>query len=104
MPGVDFNALRTEITMEHVLSQLGFQPTSRSGDQLHGPCPVHGSTSPGSRTFSVNLTNGRYYCHKCHSRGNHLELWAAVHKLPLYDAALDLCRALNREVPWIHRW
>jgi DNA primase len=104
MPGVDFNALRTEITMEDVLSQLGFQPTSRSADQLHGPCPVHGSTSPGSRTFSVNLTNGRYYCHKCHSRGNHLELWAAVQKLPLYDAALDLCRTLNREVPWIHRW
>jgi DNA primase len=104
MPGVDFNALRTEITMEEVLRQLGFQPTSRSGDQLHGPCPVHGSTSPGSRTFSVNLTNRRYYCHKCHSRGNHLELWAAVHKLSLYDAALDLCRALTREVPWIHRW
>jgi len=104
MPGVDFNALRNEISMEDVLQQLRFQPTGRSGDQLHGPCPVHGSTSPGSRTFSVNLAKGRYYCHKCHSRGNQLELWAAVHKLSLYDAAVDLCRTLAREVPWIHRW
>jgi DNA primase len=104
MPGVDFDVLRAEITMEGVLSERGFQPTSRSGDQLHGPCPVHGSTSPHSRTFSVNLATGRYYCHKCHSRGNQLELWAAVHKLTVYDAAVHLCRALAREVPWIHRW
>jgi hypothetical protein len=104
VPGVDFNVLRTEITMEQVLNQLGFQPTSRSGNQLHGPCPVHGSTSSSSRTFSVNLDTGRYYCHKCQSHGNQLELWAAVNKLPMYEAALDLCRALGREVPWIQRW
>ena len=76
MPGVDFNVLRNEVGMEDVLNQLRFRPTSRSGNQLHGPCPAHGSTSPGgSRTFSVNLTNERY-----------------------------LCRVLAREVPWVHRW
>lgn len=104
MPGVDFNVLRAEITMEQVLKQLHFEPTSRSGDQLHGPCPVHGSTSPRSRTFSVNLATGRYYCHKCHSKGNQLELWAAANKLSLYEAAVDLCRTLGHEVPWIERW
>jgi DNA primase len=104
MPGVDFDVLRNEITMENVLTRLGFRPTSQSGDQLRGPCPVHGSKSPHSRTFSVNLASGRYYCHKCHSRGNQLELWAAVYKLSLYEAAADLCRVLAREVPWIHRW
>jgi DNA primase len=104
MPGVDFNVLRDEISMEDVLQQLQFQATDRAGDQLHGPCPVHGSTSPGSRTFSVNLSKGRYYCHKCQSHGNQLELWAAVHKLSLYDAAVDLCRAMARDVPWIRRW
>ena len=104
MPGVDFNVLRTEIAMEQVLNQLGFQPRSRSGNQLHGPCPIHGSTSSGSRTFSVNLDSGRYYFHKCQSHGNQLELWAAVNKLPLYEAAIDLCRVLGQEVPWIARW
>ena len=83
MPGVDFNVLRAEVSMEEVLNQLGFEPTSRSAGQLHGPCPVHGSTSNKSRSFSVNLEEGRYYCHKCESQGNQLELWAAVHKLEL---------------------
>jgi DNA primase len=104
MPGVDFNLLRSEITMEQVLDQLGFQPVGRSGDQLRGGCPVHGSKSPSSKTFSVNLRTGRYYCHKRQSHGNSLELWAAVHKLSLYDAAIDLCRALGRQVPWIKKW
>jgi DNA primase len=104
MPGVNFNALRDEITMEQVLKQLDFQPTSRQGGQLHGPCPVHRSTSARSRTFSVNLDTGRYYCHKCNSHGNQLELWAAVHRLSLYEAALHFCRALGRDIPWIKRW
>ena len=104
MPGVDFNLLRREVRMQDVLRQLRFGPVGRSGDQLHGPCPVHGSRSRGSRTFSVNVYTCSYYCHKCHSHGNQLELWAAVHKLSLHDAAVDLCRALGREVPWVHRW
>lgn len=104
MSGVDFNVLRREIAMEQVLDQLGFEPTTRSGNQLHGPCPVHGSTSARSRTFSVNLEARRYYCHKCHSRGNQLELWAAAKRLSLYEAALDLCRVLGRDVPWVERW
>lgn len=104
MPGVDFNVLRAEISMEEVLNQLGFEPTSRSGSQLHGPCPVHGSTSAKSRSFSVNLEKGRYYCHKCESQGNQLELWAAVYKLSFYDAAVDLCRVLGRQIPQVTRW
>ena len=104
MPGIDFNKLRAEITMEEVLKQLGFEPASRSGCQWHGPCIVHGSTSTTSRTFSVNLGTRRYYCHKCHSKGNQLELWAAVTQLPMHEAAIDLCRTLGREVPWIRRW
>lgn len=104
MAGVNFQVLRTEIPMRQVLDQLGFEATSRSEDQLHGPCPVHGSKSNRSRAFSVNVRTGRYYCHKCQSHGNQLELWAAVRHLPIYEAALDLCRALGREVPWIDHW
>jgi hypothetical protein len=50
------------------------------------------------------LDAARYYCHKCHSRGNQLELWAAVHRLTIYAATIDLCRALGKEVPYINRW
>jgi DNA primase len=103
VPGIDFARLRAEITMEQVLAQLGFEPVACLGEQLHGPCPIHGSSWSRSRKFSVNLRKRRYYCHKCHRHGNQLELWAAVHDLPIYEAMLDLCRALAHPVPWMPR-
>jgi DNA primase len=56
------------------------------------------------RSFSVNVAIGRYHCHRCHSHGNQLELWAAARKLPLHQAAIDLCHRLGRDIPWIRRW
>jgi len=104
MPGIDFAKLRAEITMEQVLNLLNFDPSSCSGSQWHGPCPVHRSTSTRSRSLSVNLSTRRYYCHKCQSKGNQIDLWAEFKQLPIYDAAIDLCRKLGRDVPWIKRW
>jgi DNA primase len=103
MPGVDFDRLRTQITMEQVLDLLGFEPCQRTGDQWYGCCPLHNSAS-GRRCFSVNVAIGRYRCHQCHSQGHQLELWAAATKLSLYQAAIDLCLAMGEEVPRIHRW
>lgn len=104
MPGVDFSRLRAEITMEQVLNLLQFEPSRRTGHQWYGDCPLRHSTSRRHRSFSVNVATRRYHCHQCHSKGNQLELWAAATKLPLHPAAIDLCRVLGREVPWIHRW
>jgi DNA primase len=104
MPGIDFHRLRVEITMEQVLELLHFRPVCRTGPQWYGSCPLHEATSDRSRVFSVNVERHRYYCHQCHSHGNHLELWAAAHKLPLYQAAIHLCHALGRDIPWIRRW
>ena len=104
MPGVDFGRVRGEITMEQVLDLLGFEPVSRSGLQWYGRCPLHESRSGHRRGFSVNVAAGRYNCHGCRSHGNQLELWAAATKRPLYQAAIDLCERLGRDVPWIRRW
>jgi len=104
MPGVDFPWLRQRITMPDVLQLLQFETTFRRGDQWRGPCPVHGSRSPGSRSFSVNVRLGRYRCFRCGSHGNALELWAAVHHLSVYAAAVDLCQQLGLEIPWVRRW
>jgi DNA primase len=104
VPGIDFDRLRAQITMEQVLKLLGFQPSRRTGCQWYGPCPLHDSTSRRRRSFSVNVAIGRYYCHRCHSKGNQLDLWAAATNLPLHQAAIDLCRALGHQVPWICRW
>jgi DNA primase len=92
--------------MEQVLSLLGFQPSRKSGVQWYGSCPLHelpaGHRS--RRSFSVNVAIGRYSCHRCHSHGNQLELWAAATKLPLHRAAIDLCHRLGRDIPWVRRW
>lgn len=104
MPGVDFNRLRADITMEEVLNLLRFQPSKQSGNQWYGCCPLHHCSSSRSRVFSVNVATGRYYCHQCKSHGNQLELWATVTNLSLHQAAIDLCETLGREVPWITRW
>jgi DNA primase len=104
MPGIDFNKLRAEVTMEQVLDLIHFEPTRTRGNQWRGPCPIHRSGSPRSRSFSVNLSTRRYYCHKCRCKGNQIEFWAQIKRLPIYDAAIDLCAALGREVPWIRRW
>lgn len=104
MPGVKFDVLRQQISMADVLRLLKFEACSRRGDQLRGGCPVHGSSSPRSRSFSVNLQLGRYQCFRCGSRGNAFELWAAVHDISEAEAAIELCKLLGLEIPWIYRW
>ena len=74
------------------------------GSQKYGSCPLHVSTSRHRRSFSVNVSIGRYFCRRCHSHGNQLELWAAATKLALHQAVINLCHRLGRDIPWIERW
>ncbi len=63
-------------------------------------CP-QGST--GQPTFSVHLGKNVFQCFDaaCAAQGNVLDLWAAIHRLPIYDAALHMAStfhlAVNRE-------
>jgi DNA primase len=105
MPGVDFERIRAVVTMEPVLNLLGFEPSSRSGSQWSGRCPLPACGSSRRRdSFSVNVASDRYCCHRCGSHGNALELWAAATGQSVYPAAIDLCRRLGCEIPWIRRW
>ena len=81
--------------MKQILDLLGFQPNQRTGDQWYGACPLHDAPSGRTRHFSVHAIKRRYCCHKCRSRGNHLELWAAFTKTQLHPAMIDLCHALS---------
>ncbi len=40
MPGADVDTVRGLVTMERVLNLLGFEPSSRSGAQWYGSCPL----------------------------------------------------------------
>jgi DNA primase len=89
------------ISIACVLELVGFVPRESSGDQLRGPCPIHGSKSQSSRSFSVNIARNAYQCFKCGSSGNQLDLWAAVTQTDLHAAAIDLCEKAHVDVPWI---
>jgi hypothetical protein len=103
-PQVDFAFLREQVTMEQVLEHLGLLPQLRGrGEQRRGPCPVHSHPADPKRTFSVHLGKNAFQCFQadCAVRGNVLDLWAAIHRLPLYEAALHLAEIFqlprNRE-------
>ena len=90
--------------MQQVLEHLGLFASLRgSGQQRRGPCPIHSQPAALERTFSVHLGKGVFQCFQadCGLKGNVLDLWAAIHDLPLYEAALHLAGtfqlALNRE-------
>ncbi len=84
--------------MAEVLGLVGFVPRETSGDQVRGPCPVHHSASPSGRSFSANLRSHVYRCFKCGSSGNHLDLYAAATGRGVFEAAIELCERLDREI------
>ena len=103
MPWLDFVLLRRQVALTDVLDLIGFEATTRSGPQQRGPCPVHGSTSPHSRSFAAHVDKQCWRCFRCGAGGNALDLYAAVTKLPLYAAAVELCARLHLPVPWLKR-
>jgi DNA primase len=103
MAGIDYAKLRAMIGIARVLELVEFVPSESSGDQLRGPCPVHRSTSLESRSFSVNLSKHTFRCFKCGAHGNQLDLWVSITRLPLHEAANDLCNRLGIEPPLIQR-
>jgi transposase len=98
---VDFAYLREQITIEQVLSHLGYLNRLRgSGEERRGPCPLHDSTGKGKRDFSVNLRKNVFHCvySECGRGGNALDFWAAVHDLPLHEAALHMATTFHLQI------
>jgi transposase len=96
--GIDYPALRRQVTMEQVLSQLGWlRHLKGRGAQRRGPCPIHGQAEDRHRSFSVALDKQAFQCFhpSCAAQGNPLDLWAAVHRLPLHAAALHLAETFH---------
>ena len=99
MPGIDYTLLRQQLSLAQVLDLLGFTVTTRRGPQVRGPCPVHGSRTPHSRSFAAHLEKNCWHCFGCGAGGNALDLYLAVTRLPVYEGALELCARLHLPVP-----
>jgi hypothetical protein len=65
--------------------------------------PIHAPAGDTQPTFSAHLGKQIFQCFHadCRAQGNVLDLWAAVHQRPLYEAALHLAETFqlprNRE-------
>ena len=101
MPLIDLRQARAEIRLSVVLGLLGWRAREGRGEQVRGPCPVHGSASPRSRSFSAHLGRNVWRCFVCEASGNALDLWARATGRQLYPAVLELYRQLGRAVPWL---
>jgi DNA primase len=99
---IDYRALRAQVSMQRVLELIGYRATSRHGHQLRGACPLQTPECPNPRCFSVALNKGVFRCFTCGAQGNQLDLWARLRRLPLHEAAIDLCRHAKVRIPTIH--
>jgi len=96
-PSIDFRWLRSQITIEQLLRHLGlFESLRGRSPQLRGRCPLH-SSDRRRHTLSVHLAKNVFQCHHpdCQAKGNALDLWAAYHRLPVYEAALHLAASFH---------
>ena len=96
---LDFVHLKKQLPMARVLDHLGL--TSRlkgSSTQRRCACPIHRGDGRG-RTLSVNLDSNEYQCFDagCASKGDVIDLWAALHQRDLRAAALDLVHVFGLE-------
>lgn len=95
---IDFREIRRQVSIRDVLQRLGFWDSMRGqGPQLRGPCPLHDRPQERHRSFSVNTANNVFRCFHppCQAQGNALDLWAAVHRLPGYEAAVNLAQVFD---------
>jgi DNA primase len=101
MPGIDYAAVRRAIPISRVLELLGYQAVIRRGNRLRGWCPLKETCS--RESFCVDLDTNLFYCFRCRTGGNQLDLWSAIHHLDLHPAAAHLCHAAGIDVPWLNQ-
>jgi hypothetical protein len=54
MPPIDYREARSRVRLAEVLDLIGFAASWRRGVQVRGPCPVHRSRTPTSRSFAAD--------------------------------------------------
>jgi len=101
MPLLDWRQARADLRLADVLALLGWTARTRRGVPVRGPCPLHGSRSATSRSFSAHLDKNVWHCFRCGASGNALDLWAQATRQELYPAVVDLYRRLGRAIPWL---
>jgi hypothetical protein len=101
MRPIDFGRLKELVSIDKVLDLLGWRHATVEGINRRGPCPVHRSTNPESRSFAAGPQG--WFCHTCKRGGDQLRLWAEATRAEPLPAALELCRRLGIDPPFLPR-
>ena len=99
MPMIDFAAVRQQVDILRVLTLTGRRWPRAMGRQSYGLCPLGCSSHP--RVCSYELGRNVFHCHKCHHKGDVIDLYALITSKDVHSAAMELCQKLGIDVPWI---
>ena len=81
-----FEQLKRTVPLTLVLAHYGIE-LRKQGQQLYGPCPIHGS-GKNRRQFSVNPATSEWRCFgNCDRGGAMLEFVAAMERVEIVEAA-----------------
>lgn len=94
---LDFKEVKALVSVYDLLRKLDWKPTRYEPASQRGPCPIHGSRSPKSRSLSV--TRNEWYCQVCKRGGDVCRLYALLNHTTDYQAALALCDLFGHRVP-----
>jgi len=95
---LDFEEIKRSICVLDALTAVGWRPAYQRAKGGRGPCPLHGSKDPRSRSF--RFTANQWYCGRCKIGGDVLRLWALIQDQEILEAAYDLCESLGRTPPY----
>jgi hypothetical protein len=95
---VDYALIKSLFPVSMVLQRVwGIVAVRHDCHGAHGRCPMCGH-SPRSDTLS--WSGQLWYCHRCAKGGSVVDLYAQAFGLPVYVAAVELCRRMERRDCW----
>lgn len=85
---VSYAAVKDAIPIERVLERLGHPFSKKPDGRIEATCPIHKGTH--ARQFKTTANGRGFKCFACGSKGNLLDLVAALEGIEIRDAALKL--------------
>ncbi len=86
---IDFNHLKSTVSIEQVLTAYQISGLKKSGDQLRGKCPIHGGNN--DRQFVIWPHKGSWRCFgSCQRSGDMIQLVSLLLDISNFEAAHDI--------------
>ena len=99
---IDFNKIKSQVSISQVLEAYGVSGLSKSGDKLRGKCPIHGGHN--RRQFVVwpesspGGAGGSWRCFgSCQRSGDMIQLVALLQGISNFEAAHEIAERFGLE-------